>query len=165
LTNKKWRPAKQPKSSQIIKVRDKLHHDKQIHERCIRVTSIITPVPRIRGGKVETLYEFNGLFLGQGSSTPIHCRIVRDNWAKKLCKATPGSVLQVKGYIHSFGPGVEFHITHGWISEEAHYVDGYKPTFHADGTWHWLSLKSASAPPIPTYAIAKRDRASSKSEG
>lgn len=144
MTNKKWRPAKQPSSSKKQKS-EANPQKKEVHECQVVVTTVITATPRIRGGKVEILYEFDGLLLRQGSSTRIRCRIVRDNWAKKLCRATPGSTLKVEGYIHSFGSGVEFHITRGWISENAHYVDGYKPFQRPDGSWRWFGPSSQTA--------------------
>lgn len=147
MSNKKWRPAKELGLPQNKKKNDDTQPRKQLSEHRICVTTVLTPLPRIRGGKVETLYEFDGLLLGLGNPTLMHCRIVRNNWAKRLRKATPGCILQVEGYIHRFGSRAEFHIIRGSISEEAHYVDGYKPSQRPDGSWRWFEQPSLAANP------------------
>lgn len=143
-----YRPAKKPrgrkKSNNVRK--------EQPVSAFVLVDSIVRPVkdPRVKAAgassKAEMLLEFDGYLIGNGEPMLVHMRIVRANWAKKLASITPGTTLKVEGHLKRFMGNLELRIVRGEVVYQSTFVDGYKPSLRADGTWRWGERTTESAP-------------------
>jgi len=110
----------------------------------IEVLSVIEQSDAIRGSKVEHRWCFIGKLIrdehaDEGQSMQVPMRIVRENWGKRLCVATPGSILRVEGHFKKYNGGLELQIVRGEIESLATYIDGYEPTQKPHGSWSWFS--------------------------
>lgn len=115
----------------------------------VQVLSVIAPDHILRGNVAEGRWNFLGALLPPDSSSggdavQFRMRLVRDNWGRKLCKATPGSILKIEGHFKKFNGVLELHIVRGEIESSATFFDGYQPTQRPHGEWRWLAASKPS---------------------